>query len=139
MYPTVMNRYHQTNGRREELPVERPVFFTDAVVAIAITLVALEHKIEPEHEKLSYANIAANWTKFAAFILAFFNIAVFWKIHHEFFRYIKAVDNKIFWYNIAWLLFIALLPFTTSLISSHFNNVTPMSLYCVDPFAITFF
>ncbi|MFT3704171.1 MAG: TMEM175 family protein [Agriterribacter sp.] len=123
----------------KNLQLERLVFFTDAVVAIAITLLALELKIEPENENLTYINIASNWTKFAAFFLSFFNIAIFWKIHHEFFRYIKAVDNKIFWYNIAWLLFIALLPFTTSLISSHFDNVTAMSLYCIDTFAITFF
>lgn len=123
----------------KNLELERLVFFTDAVVAIAITLLALELKLEPTKEFLTYSIIASNWPKFLAFFLSFFNIAIFWKVHHEFFRYIKAIDNRIFWYDILWLLFIVLLPFTTSLISNHFHNTTAMSLYCINTFAITLF
>jgi uncharacterized membrane protein len=81
--------------------------------------------------------IYENWQKFAAFLLSFVSIAIFWKKHHEFFRFIKSVDDKLFWYNLGWLLFIALLPFTTSLISSYFSDTPAMFLYCLNTFLIT--
>lgn len=123
----------------KNLQLERLVFFTDAVVAIAITLLALELKIDATNGHLTFAMLYENWHKFAAFLLSFISIAIFWKKHHEFFKFIKSVDDKLFWYNLGWLLFIALLPFTTSLISSYFSDTAAMFSYCLNTFLITLF
>ena len=114
----------------KNLQIERLVFFSDAVVAIAITLLALEIKIEPTQSgHLNYADIWAQWRTFAAFGLSFFNIAIFWARHHTFFVYINRMDERLLWWNILWLLFIVLLPFSTSLISNYFSDPPAMVIY----------
>ncbi|WP_419555722.1 TMEM175 family protein [Pollutibacter soli] len=77
--------------------------------------------------------------KFLAFFLSFFNIAAFWKVHHQFFQFISRVDYKMFRYNNTWLLFIVLLPFTTSLIGTYFRDVPAMFCYSANTFLITVF
>ena len=74
----------------KNLELERLVFFSDAVVAIAITLLALDLKIEKTGTgHLYFSDLGGSMHKFAAFFLSFFIIAAFWKVHHEFFHYIK--------------------------------------------------
>ncbi len=66
--------------------LERLVFFSDAVIAIAMTLLALDIKIEStESGHLHYADIWTQWRVFAAFGMSFLNIANFWIRHHTFF------------------------------------------------------
>jgi uncharacterized membrane protein len=127
-------------NKEKNLELERLVFFSDAVVAIAITLLALDLKItKASEEHLTFADIAASWQKFVAFFLSFLIIAVFWKIHHEFFVYIKQINGRLLFFNIGWLLFIVLLPFTTTLISAHFFDKPAMFLYSFNIFIITLF
>ena len=124
----------------KNLELERLVFFSDAVVAIAITLLALELKIEDVlHGHLTFEDLSGSWQKFIAFFLSFFIIALFWKIHHQFFHHIHKIDSKLLWYNMCWPLFIVLLPFTTSLISSYFFDTPAMSSYCFNVLFITIF
>lgn len=123
----------------KNLQLERTVFFCDAVVAIAITLLVFNLKIEHVNAHLTFADIAAQWKTFLAFILSFFNIANFWKTHHTFFSHIKKMDEKLLWFNIFWLLFIVLLPFSTSLISAYFSDVPAMFIYCLNTLLIAIF
>lgn len=63
----------------KNLSLERMVFFCDAVVAIAITLLALDLRVEhTAGARLQFSDILAHWKTFAAFFLSFFNIATFW-------------------------------------------------------------
>lgn len=124
----------------KNLQLERTVFFCDAVVAIAITLLALEIKIPPtENGHLTFQDVLKEWRAFAAFFLSFVNIANFWKTHHSFFSHIRKVDEKMLWFNIAWLLFIVLLPFSTSLVSNFFNDTASVLIYSANIFIIAIF
>jgi len=123
----------------KNLELERLVFFSDAVVAIAITLLALELKVEPEGPHFAFTDVAHAWHKFAAFFLSFIIIAVFWVNHHRFFVYIKAINSRLMTYNMCWLLFIVLLPFTSSLISADFFNKPAMFMYSINVLAVTCF
>lgn len=126
--------------KEKSLELERLVFFCDAVAAIAITLLALDLKIDkPAGSHLYFSDIAGQWEKFASFFLSFLLIAVFWKVHHEFFFYIKKIDHLFLWYNICWLFFIVLLPFSTTLVSTHLYDKAAIVTYSVNVLCITIF
>jgi len=129
-------------GEKKEnsLELERLVFFSDAVVAIAITLLALDLKVEPFHEgHLTFSDIGHSWKKFVAFFLSFLIIAVFWKVHHEFYTYIKKIDGRLLFYNLGWLLFIVCLPFSTTLVSTHLFDTPAIFIYSLNTLFITCF
>ena len=68
---------------QKNLSLERLVFFSDAVVAIAITLLALDIRVGPTPTgRLHFSDIAELWKPLLAFVLSFFNIANFWRTHH---------------------------------------------------------
>lgn len=126
--------------KEKNLALDRLVFFCDAVVAIAITLLALNLKIEkPGGEHLHFKDIADQWQSFTSFFLSFLLIAIFWKIHHEFFVYIQKIDDRFLWFNILWLFFIVLLPFSTTLVSSHLYDTTAIVMYSGNVLCITIF
>jgi TMEM175 potassium channel family protein len=124
----------------KNLELERLVFFSDAVVAIAITLLALDLRIEKTASgHLLFSDLSVTLHKFAAFFLSFFIIAAFWKVHHEFFHYIKKINNTLLWYNIGWLLFIVILPFSSSLVSDYFTDKASNFVYSLNVLCITIF
>lgn len=123
----------------KNLQLERTVFFCDAVVAIAITILALEIKIERKEGHLEFIDIISQWKIFAAFLLSYINIASFWKTHHDFFSHIKKVDERLVWYNIAWLFFIVLLPFSTSLVGYFLFDTAAIFTYSLNCFLIAVF
>ncbi|MBE7171181.1 MAG: DUF1211 domain-containing protein [Williamsia sp.] len=124
----------------KSLQLERLVFFSDAVVAIAITLLALDIRIErTESGHLRFADIWNQWRTLTAFLLSFFNIANFWKTNHMFFVYIKKIDERLLWICTLWLLFIVLLPFSTSLVSNYFFDAPAICVYSSNVLLIAFF
>jgi uncharacterized membrane protein len=126
--------------KEKTLELERLVFFCDAVLAIAITLLVFNLKITTVTSgHLTFTDIIRPWKTFLAFFLSFINIASFWKNHHTFFAHIKKINETLLWYNIWWLFFIVLLPFTTSLVSSYFFDKPAIFLYSLNTFLITIF
>jgi uncharacterized membrane protein len=125
--------------KEKNLSLERLVFFCDAVVAIAITLLALELHIEKKQAHLYFSDISGQWQKFASFFLSFLIIAVFWKVHHQFYYHIRKIDQRLLWYNIGWLMFIVLLPFSTTLVSSYLSDRPAILIYSLNVLGITIF
>src|SRR5262245_13886802 len=124
----------------KNLQLERLVFFCDAVVAIAITLLALDLRIEHTPSgHLHFADLGELWGTFSAFCLSFINIANFWKNQHTFFAYIRKIDERLLWFNIWWLFFIVLLPFSTSLVSGYFFDTPAIFVYSLNTFLISVF
>jgi uncharacterized membrane protein len=126
--------------QEKNLELDRLVFFSDAIVAIAITLLALDLKIDKTTSgHLTFADLGESTHKFAAFFLSFFIIAAFWKVHHEFFHYIKKINNVLLWSNLAWLLFIVMLPFSSSLVSDYIHDTASILVYSINVLFITVF
>ena len=125
----------------EKLSLERLVFFSDAVVAIAITLLALDLKIDKTSTgpHFTFNDLFSQWQKFLAFLLSFMLIALFWTIHHQFFQFIKKIDEKLVWQNMGWLLFIVVLPFSTTLVSADFGQTPSVLVYSLNILGITIF
>lgn len=116
-----------------ELPLERVLFFSDAIVAIAITLLALELRLPvPDEQTLHYADLLRPWHLYVAFLLSFINISSFWNLHHRLFIYIKKMDDRLKLINTCWLFFIVTLPFSSSVLSDHLSESAAVTLYTLN-------
>jgi uncharacterized membrane protein len=124
----------------KNLQLERLVFFCDAVVAIAITLLVFNLKLDHiSGTHLTFADLGGTWQRFIAFFVSFLNIAIFWTIHHSFFSYIKKIDVILMRYNLYWLFFIVVIPFTASLVSAYLSDTPAIFIYSLNIFLVTFF
>lgn len=110
---------------------ERLVNFSDAVVAIALTLLVLPLvDVASDIGGDSISEIFSEHSdQFVAFLLSFAVIALFWVAHHRVFDWLAAANYRIVWWNFLWLLGIVFLPFPTAIIALHGSNVGPVSVY----------
>jgi uncharacterized membrane protein len=96
--------------------------FSDGVMAIAITLLVLDLTVPSRaalgDESLAHA-LGLQWPQFAAYVTSFLVIGIIWVNHHTTFRLIRSVDRMMLFLNLLLLLFIAAIPFTTSLIAEY--------------------
>lgn len=116
---------------KKGLELERLVFFSDAIVAIAITLLAFGLKVNvPAEQHITFDDLVHPWKTYLAFLLSFINIAGFWQTHHTIFYYVRKIDRRMMVLNLIWLFFIVVLPFTNSIISVHFPDKPAIVLYC---------
>ena len=96
---------------------ERFVLISDAVVAIAISLLILPVVDSASELTGSAADlIGDNSDRLFAFALSFVVIARFWVAHHALFGRIERQNHVLLWLNLAWLLTIVFLPLPTELI-----------------------
>lgn len=102
----------------EHAAAERLTFFTDAVTAIALTLLALELPV-PEGFSPSelWHSVVQNSNEYLAFAISFVVIAAHWCTHHDLFRWVVRVDDGLRRLNFWWLLTIVLVPFVSKLLS----------------------
>ncbi|MFI5607850.1 TMEM175 family protein [Amycolatopsis sp. NPDC051903] len=105
---------------------ERLVFFTDAVVAIALTLLVLPlADIVPElvaSGKEPVDAITENFGPIFSFVLSFVVIARMWWGHHRIFEEIRAYSAPLVYVNFVWIFTIAVLPFPTEITGSFSAN-----------------
>lgn len=99
-------------------PTDRLEYFSDAVLAIAATLLATELP-KPENETDLLQAIADQWPHYAAFAASFLFISVAWSNHHNMFNYIRQTDQYLLMWNILFLIFVTLQSFTTGLLARH--------------------
>lgn len=125
---------------KREIAFERVIFFSDAIVAIGITLLALNLKLEiPPDRHVSFYDLLLPWRNYLAFILSFINIAGFWRTHHNTFLYIYKMDDRMMFLNICWLFLIVTLPFATTLVSTHFAEPPVIFLYSMNILGLAIF
>jgi TMEM175 potassium channel family protein len=91
---------------------DRVLFFTDAVFAIAITLLAIELKVLKD----AHGKVSIDRSGLYSFGISFVVIGLFWLGHHGIFRYIVALDRALISINLFFLGTIALLPYPTKLL-----------------------
>lgn len=91
----------------------------DGIFAIAMTLLVLNLSIPqltgPVQDPNLQALLIKLLPKLFTYALSFVLLAIFWRINHNQFYYIKKVDTPLLWITILWLMFVALVPFSTSL------------------------
>ena len=95
--------------------------FSDGVFAIAITLLVLELPVPPEDVPLLPALLEA-WPDFLGYIMSFAFIGGIWLTHAGLTRFMKRGDTVVNGANLLLLLFVALLPFATSVMVTHLST-----------------
>jgi uncharacterized membrane protein len=117
---------HRKTLSRTPRGIDRFIFFTDAVVAVAITLLVLPLVDAANNigQATSGEYLTENATRIFAFILSFAVIGRLWITHHQFSEVITDYSVLTLWLNMAWMLTIVFLPVPTELISSEANDFT---------------
>jgi uncharacterized membrane protein len=98
--------------------VERTVMLTDAVVAIAMTLLVLPLVESVPDVDLNQvgAFVADHLSLFVSFVVSFLVILLFWAGHRRAFEHVRHMTPWLSTLNALWLLLIAFLPFPTALV-----------------------
>jgi len=98
-----------------KLEYDRVLFFSDAVFAIAITLLVVDLRVPDVVPSASHQLYSARY-RILGFAISFLVIGLFWMGHHRLFRYITALDRSLIFLNLVFLGTIAFLPYPTSLL-----------------------
>jgi len=131
--------HYPPSEHKRKFQLDRIIFFSDAIFAIAITILVLELKIpQVPHDQVTNQILTEKLVdlipKFAGFIVSFFIIGLFWTIHHRIFGYVTDYDDRLVWLNLMYLFFIVIMPFTTGFYSEYIFNLenTPFIMYCAN-------
>jgi uncharacterized membrane protein len=105
---------------RERNPA-RLVAFSDAVFAIAVTLLVLDIR-PPQDTRHLLHGLATLWPSYLAYAITFLQIGQVWANHHVMFDHIRAVDRVVLLLNTLLLMDIAFLPFAAAILSAAFRD-----------------
>lgn len=111
-----------TREGHDRAQLERLTFFSDAVFAIAMTLLVVEVKLPALHHptgpQLGQAllDLIPNYV---GFLVSFLVLGRFWLAHHEVMGLLKAADKRLVSVNLFLLLGVAFMPFPTAIISEY--------------------
>jgi len=109
----------EAEAEAEARSTDRVVTFSDAVVAIAITLLALDLPVPAGNFSNGqfWHALRADWSTYLAFLISFLVIANHWATHRQIFRYVSRLNNMVFRLNLAWLLLMIVVPYTTKIVT----------------------
>ena len=112
--------------------LERLIFFSDAVFAIAITLLVIEiHVPHLDHASNAAAlqQLLDMWPSFFGFALSFLVIGRFWMGHHAALSAVPKFSQALMWPNMVMLMAIAFMPFVTAFMSQNRGQFVPFAFY----------
>jgi uncharacterized membrane protein len=112
------------------LEFDRVSFFSDAVYAIAMTLLVVDLHVPEAPDGLLAAVTAMSYEIFG-FFLGFLVIGRFWLAHHQFFGALRSVDLAMVRVNLVYLALVAFCPFPVGLISEYEEDPTAFLLFAV--------
>jgi uncharacterized membrane protein len=107
---------------------ERLTAFSDGVIAIIITIMALELKVP---HGASWSDLAELAPVFLSYALSFVYIAIYWNNHHHMFQASGRVDGRVLWANMNLLFWLSLVPFATGWMGENRFAPLPTAIYGV--------
>jgi uncharacterized membrane protein len=100
--------------------------FSDAVIAILITIMVLELAI-PHHDKL--ADLWELRYVLLSYVLSFIYLAIYWNNHHHVLYLTERVTGGVLWANMHLLFWLSLVPFATAWMGENSFTSTPTAVY----------
>ncbi|MFI6293237.1 TMEM175 family protein [Nonomuraea sp. NPDC050790] len=111
---------------------DRLTAFVDAVIAIALTLLALDLPVPTgETTEAMLGSVSAHANEYMAFALSFVVIAAHWRAHHEIFPYVRALGGRLTGLTLTWLFMQVLMPFATRVLTADGAFPPRFSLYAI--------
>jgi uncharacterized membrane protein len=102
--------------------------FSDAVLAIIITIMVLEFQVPHESSLAALVPLAP---KFLSYLLSFIFLSIYWNNHHHLWQAVKGVNGSILWANLHLLFWLSLIPFATGWMGENDFATSPVALYGV--------
>jgi uncharacterized membrane protein len=97
--------------------------FSDAVIAIIMTIMVLELRVPHGTE---WHDLQGLWPVFVSYLVSFLMLGIYWGNHHHLVHTIKEVRGGILWANLHLLFWLSLIPFATAWMGE--NNFTRNTL-----------
>jgi TMEM175 potassium channel family protein len=97
--------------------------FSDGVFAVAATLLVLNVAVPSfsRYETLGHA-LGHQWPVYVAYATSFITIGIIWINHHAMLSRLRIADHPILILNLLLLMWVALLPFATSLMTDYLRH-----------------
>lgn len=115
---------------RDTLAFERVTFFSDAVIAIAITLLAIEIRLPEVSSAAELAHsLLALWPRYLSFAISFLVIGSYWAAHHRKFTYLVRIDQTFIFINFLYLGLVAFMPFSSGVVGEYGNKPVAQAFY----------
>ncbi len=89
---------------------ERLGAFSDAVIAVIITIMVLELKAP---EQATFAALLDLWPTALSYAVSYLFIAIIWINHHHLMRFVRRPTHGLIWLNFLHLFLVSLVPFAT--------------------------
>jgi uncharacterized membrane protein len=100
--------------------------FSDAVIAIIMTIMVLELKAP---HGASWEELSPLLPMFLAYVLSYTYLGIYWNNHHHLMHATDHVDGRVLWANLHLLFWLSLIPFTTAWMAENHFATIPTSLY----------
>lgn len=103
-----------------QIPTSRIEAFSDGVIAIIITVMVFDLKLqEIPTAKNVWSEVLKLTPKLISYAFSFLTISIMWVNHHQLFQQIKYTDRKLLWVNIHLLFWMSAIPFGTNFIGAN--------------------
>ena len=102
--------------------------FSDAVIAIAMTIMVLELKAP---HGTDWAALRPLIRSSLTYVLSFTFLAIYWNNHHHMLHTTDRIDGRILWANMHLLFWLSLIPFVTGWMGENRLAPAPTALYGV--------
>ena len=100
--------------------------FSDAVLAIIITIMVLELKVPHGSD---WAAIEPLLPVFLSYVLSFLYLGIYWNNHHHLIKAARRVNGGILWANLHLLFWLSLFPFVTGWMGENHFAPLPSAMY----------
>ena len=100
--------------------------FSDGVLAIIITIMVLEIKVQHGD---TVDTLRPLLPVFSSYVLSFIYVGIYWNNHHHLFQAARKVNGRVLWANLHLLFWLSLLPFASGWMGENHFAALPVALY----------
>lgn len=125
----------EATALKREFELERMILFSDAVFAIAVTLLVIDIKFPAleigDSAEMMWRSFRPTIIHFGAFTISFIFIASMWYKHLQLFRFLRTYDSGLVIRNLVFIFFIVCFPFVVSGLTENVGKIflLPMFIY----------